>query len=184
MVFLSPMRNERCTPASIAANSRCFEGLLLVFDSGYSGVCTLAADDHLAGILPVCKQLFFLGHLQNHNIVLDGLLPWCFLVGCALIVCWTLGIRSWIDSISCFPMSLAVLVLRVPEIPFQNQGVLRVVAQDLEPFWRFFCRLPLYELHWTSLYALSFWGTKHISFFLKRLGCCWNSIASFQRVTC
>jgi hypothetical protein len=31
-------------------------------------------------------------------------------------------------------MSLAVLVLRVPEIPFQNEGVLPVVAQDLEPF--------------------------------------------------
>jgi len=30
-----------------------------------------------------------------------------------------------------FPMSLAVLVLRVPEIPFQNEGVLPVVAQDL-----------------------------------------------------
>jgi hypothetical protein len=53
--------------ASIAANSRCFEDLLLVFDSDYSGVCTLAADDHLAGMLPVCKQLYFLGHLQNHN---------------------------------------------------------------------------------------------------------------------
>jgi len=32
--------------ASIAPNSRCFEGLLLVFDSDYSGLCTLAADDH------------------------------------------------------------------------------------------------------------------------------------------
>jgi hypothetical protein len=31
-------------------------------------------------------------------------------------------------------MSLAVLVLRVPEIPVQNEGVLPVVAQDLEPF--------------------------------------------------
>jgi len=34
--------------ASIAPNSRYFEGLLLVFDSDYSGVCTLAADDHLS----------------------------------------------------------------------------------------------------------------------------------------
>ncbi len=32
--------------ASIAPNSRCFEGLLLVFDSDYSGLWTLAADDH------------------------------------------------------------------------------------------------------------------------------------------
>jgi hypothetical protein len=31
-------------------------------------------------------------------------------------------------------MSLAVLVLRVAEIPFQNEGVLPVVAQHLEPF--------------------------------------------------
>jgi hypothetical protein len=67
MVFLSPMRNERCTPASIAPNSRCFEGLLLVFDSGYSGVCIFVADDHLPGMLPACKQLYFLEHLQNHN---------------------------------------------------------------------------------------------------------------------
>jgi hypothetical protein len=57
---------------SIARNSRCFEGLLLVFDSDYSGVCILVAHDHL----PV-----------------------------------------------------AVLVLRVPEIAFQNEGVLPVVAQ-------------------------------------------------------
>jgi hypothetical protein len=53
--------------ASIAPNSRCFEGLLLVFDSDFSGVCTLAADDHLSGMLPACKQLYFLRHLQNHN---------------------------------------------------------------------------------------------------------------------
>jgi hypothetical protein len=31
-------------------------------------------------------------------------------------------------------MSVEVLVLRVPEITFQNEGVLPVVAQDLEPF--------------------------------------------------
>ncbi len=67
MVFLSPMRNERCTPASIAPYSQCFEGMLLVFDSDYSGVCILTADDHLPGMLPARKQLYFLGHLQNHN---------------------------------------------------------------------------------------------------------------------
>ncbi len=68
MVFQSPLRNERCTPASIAPNSRCFEGFLLVFDSGDSGVCILVADDHLPGMLPACKQLYFLEHLQNHNL--------------------------------------------------------------------------------------------------------------------
>ncbi len=52
---------------SIARNSRCFEGLLLVFDSDYSGVCILVAHDHLPGMLPACKQLYFLEHLQNHN---------------------------------------------------------------------------------------------------------------------
>jgi len=67
MVLLSPLRNERCTPASKAPNSRCFEGLLLAFDSGYSGVCILVADDHLPGMLPACKQLYFLEHLRNHN---------------------------------------------------------------------------------------------------------------------
>jgi hypothetical protein len=131
--------------ASIAPNSRCFEGLLLIFDSDDSGVCTLAADDHLPGVLPACKQLYFLGHLQNHNwwyFVLHGLLSSCFLVGCALTVCWTLGIW-WISSENCSPMSLEVLVLRVPEIPFQNEGVLPVVAQGPWTIWRLvFDRLP------------------------------------------
>ncbi len=36
MVSLSPMRNERCTLASIVLNPRRFEGLLVDFDSGYS----------------------------------------------------------------------------------------------------------------------------------------------------
>jgi hypothetical protein len=62
MVFLSPVRNERCTPASVAPNARCLEGLLLVFDSGYSGVSVLVADDHLRGprtILNDFLQIFF-----------------------------------------------------------------------------------------------------------------------------
>jgi hypothetical protein len=45
-----------------------------------------------------------------------------------LIVCGTLGIW-WISSENSSPMSLEVLVLRVPEIPFQIEGVLPVVAQ-------------------------------------------------------
>ncbi len=53
MVFLSPMRNECCTLASIVLNPRRFEGFLVVFDSGYSGVSILAADGHLL----VCDQL-------------------------------------------------------------------------------------------------------------------------------
>ncbi len=53
MVFLSPMRNERRTLASIVLNPRRFEGLLVVFDSDYSGVSILAADDRLL----VCDQL-------------------------------------------------------------------------------------------------------------------------------
>ncbi len=36
MVFLSPMRNERCSLASIALDPKRFEGLLVVFDSDYS----------------------------------------------------------------------------------------------------------------------------------------------------
>jgi hypothetical protein len=114
------------------------------------------------------------------DIVLDGLLPSCFLVGCLWIVCWTLGIW-WISSENCSPISLEVLVLRVPEIPFQNEGVLPVVAQGHWTIWRLvFYWLPLHEQDWTSLYAPNFWGTKHMSFFLKRLGCFWNSIASFH----
>jgi hypothetical protein len=53
MVFLSPMRDERCTLASIVLNPRRFEGLLVDFDSEYSGVSILAADDHIL----VCGQL-------------------------------------------------------------------------------------------------------------------------------
>ncbi len=66
-VFPSPMRNEHCAPASIAPNSRRFEGFLLVSDSDYSGIYTLVTDNHLLGMRPACKQLYFLGHLQNHN---------------------------------------------------------------------------------------------------------------------
>jgi hypothetical protein len=53
IVFLSPMRNERSTLASIVVNPRRFEGLLVVFDSDYSGVSILAADDHIL----VCDKL-------------------------------------------------------------------------------------------------------------------------------
>ncbi len=75
--------------ASIAPNSWCFERLLLVFDSDYSGVCTLAAHHHLPGMLLACKQLYFLGIYKTTigDILLDGLLPSGFLVGWALIVC-------------------------------------------------------------------------------------------------
>jgi hypothetical protein len=38
MVVLSPMRNERCTLASIVLNPRRFEGLLVDFESVYYGV--------------------------------------------------------------------------------------------------------------------------------------------------
>jgi hypothetical protein len=62
MDFMYPVRNERCTPASVAPNARCLEGLLLVFDSGYSSVSILVADDHLPGprtILNDFLQIFF-----------------------------------------------------------------------------------------------------------------------------
>ncbi len=67
MVFPSPMRNERCAPASMAPNSWRFDGFLLVFDSDYCGVYIFAADNHLPGMRPACKQHYFLGHLRNHN---------------------------------------------------------------------------------------------------------------------
>jgi len=66
-VFPFPMRNERCAPASMAPNSWRFEGFLLIFDSNYCGVYIFAADNHLLGMRLACKQLYFLGHLQNHN---------------------------------------------------------------------------------------------------------------------
>jgi len=53
MVFQSPMRDERCTLASIVLNPRRFEALLVDFDSDYSGVSILAADGHIL----VCDQL-------------------------------------------------------------------------------------------------------------------------------
>jgi len=45
-----------------------------------------------------------------------------------LIDCGTLGIW-WISSENRSPMSLEVFVLRFPEIPFQKEGFLPVVAQ-------------------------------------------------------
>jgi hypothetical protein len=66
-VFPFPMRNEHCAPVSMASNSWRFEGFLLVFDSNYCGVYIFAADNHLLGMWPAWKQLYFLGHLQNHN---------------------------------------------------------------------------------------------------------------------
>jgi len=59
-VFLSTMRNERCTPTSNAPKPRCLEGSLAVFDSRYTGVCILVADDCLPGKLLACKQRYFL----------------------------------------------------------------------------------------------------------------------------
>jgi len=53
MVFLSPMRNERCSLASVVLDPQRFGGLLVVFDSDYSGVSILAADGHL----PVCDKV-------------------------------------------------------------------------------------------------------------------------------
>jgi len=113
MVFLSPMRNERCTPASIAPYSQCFEGMLLVFDSDYSGVCILTADDHLLGMLPARKQLYFLGHLQNHN--------WWYCARLNPTVMFSCWLCIWLfaehlesgGSVqkSCSLMSLEVLVL-------------------------------------------------------------------------
>jgi hypothetical protein len=59
MVLLSPVRSERCTPASVSPNGRCLVGLLLVFDSCFFGVCTLVDDDHLPGMLLACKKIYF-----------------------------------------------------------------------------------------------------------------------------
>jgi hypothetical protein len=58
MVFLSSMRDERCTLASIVLasivlNPRRFEALLVDFDSDCSGVSILAADGHIL----VCDKL-------------------------------------------------------------------------------------------------------------------------------
>jgi hypothetical protein len=72
MVFLSPVRNERCTPASVAPNARCLEGLLLVFDSGYSGVSILVADDHLPGPRTILKDF-----LQISFVIAGLNLPLC-----------------------------------------------------------------------------------------------------------
>jgi hypothetical protein len=68
-VFPFPMRNERCAPASLAPNSWRFEGFLLVFDYDYCGVYIFAADNHLLGMRPACKQLHFLGHPPKPQLV-------------------------------------------------------------------------------------------------------------------
>jgi hypothetical protein len=70
MVFLSPMRNERCTPASIAPNSQCFEGLLLVFHFDYSGVCILTADDHPWYATSSQATLFSRASTKPHLVIL------------------------------------------------------------------------------------------------------------------
>jgi hypothetical protein len=67
---MSPVRNERCTTLSIVLNFRCFEGSLVVFDSGYCGACILVGDVYLPGIIPGCKQLYFLENQQNRNYLL------------------------------------------------------------------------------------------------------------------
>jgi hypothetical protein len=101
------------------------------------------------------------------GIVLHGLVPSCFLVGCALIVCWTIGIWR-ISSANCFPVSLEVLVLKVPEITFQN-GVLPVVAPGPWTVWRvFFCRSPLHQLDSNSM-RLIYEGTKHKIFLVEEV---------------
>ncbi|CAM6071730.1 unnamed protein product [Sphagnum tenellum] len=46
----------------MASNSWRFEGFLLGFDSDYCGVYIFAADNHLLGMRPACKQLYLLGH--------------------------------------------------------------------------------------------------------------------------
>ncbi len=177
--------------ASIVPNSRCFEGLLLVFDSDYfdsdySGVCTLAAHDHLSGMPSACKQLYFLGHLQNHNCWYCArwtptVMFCCFLcIDCLrntwnlvdqfrkllFNVTWSFSFESSWNPIPergsptcCCTRTLNYLRACLLQIAFAGAGL----------------NLPL------SPYC---WGPKHMSFFLKRLGCCWNSIASFQRVIC
>jgi len=84
-------------------------------------------------------------------------------------------------------MLLEVLVLRVPEIAFQNEGVLPVVAQGPWTIWRLvFYKLPLHQQDWTSLYAPNFWGTTHMSFVLDvyptEIG--WVSLLAVPWFTC
>jgi hypothetical protein len=53
----------------MAPNSWRFEGFLLGFDSDYCGVYIFAADNHLLGMRPACKQLYFLGHPPKPQLV-------------------------------------------------------------------------------------------------------------------
>jgi hypothetical protein len=128
-VFPSPMRNERCAPTSMAPNSWRFEGFLLVFNSDYCGVYIFPADNHLPGMRPACKQLYFLGHLQNHNWWYCAAWTPTLMFSCWLCIHYLLNNWNlWISSANCFPVSLEVLVLKVPKITFQN-GILLVVVQ-------------------------------------------------------
>ncbi len=129
MVFSSPMRNECCALALIAPNSLRFEGFLLVFDSDYCGVYILVADNHLPSIRPACKQLYFLGHLQNHNWWYCATWTPTFMFSCWLCIDCLLNNWNLVDQFNNeLGVSFEVLVLKVPEITFQN-GVLLVVAQ-------------------------------------------------------
>jgi len=86
MALLCPVRNQRSTPGSIPASPWCFEGSLIVF---YSGVCIFLGDEHLPGMLPACKHLYFLEHLQNNNWWFSGRLNPTVILSCFL----------WIDCL-------------------------------------------------------------------------------------
>ncbi len=181
MVFPSPMRNERYAPASIAPNSRRFEGFLLVC---VSWVYTLATDNHLPGMRPACKQLYFLGHVQHHNCWYCATWTPTLMFSCWLCIDCLLNNWNLVDQFSkllsniTWRFSLESSWNHIPDrspTSCCSRTLNRVTA----------CLLQIaFASAGCKLYVSNLWGTKHKIFLLKRLGCCWNFIAIFQHIIC
>ncbi len=131
-------------------------------------------------------QHYFLGNLQNHNWWYCA--RWTPTVMFCCLLCIDCLRNTW-NLVDQFRKLLSNVTwsftFESSWNPIPERGSPTCCcSRTLNYLKAYLYRLPLQEQDWTSLYAPYFWGTKHMSFFLKRLGCCWNSIASFQRVIC
>jgi hypothetical protein len=186
MDFMYPVRNERCTPASVAPNARCLEGLLLVFDSGYSSVSILVADDHLPGMLPACKQLYFLEHLQDYNWWCSGRSTPTVMLSCWLWIDCLLNawnqmtdqfnkLLSNVTCSSCFESSWNP-ILELRSRTCCCSGPRTILNDFLQIFFALAgLNLPL---------CAKFLRYYAYVFFRKIAAWCWNLIATSQRFIC
>jgi len=173
------MRNERCVPTSMAPNSWRFEGFLLVSDSDYCGVYIFAADNHLPGMRPACKQLYFLGYLQNHNWWYCATWTPTLMFSCWLCIDCLLNNWNLVDQFSKLLSSITwsfSFESSWNHIPKRSPTC--CCSRTLNRL-----KVCLLQIAFASagfkFYESNLWGTKHKIFLLKRLQWCWNSIAIF-----